>query len=372
MDISGKLNQANGRLKAGRVGVRIEAVGNRLYLRATFPPKPGSSKSVAHQQRLATGFRFNPNGIQLAEKEARIVGSLLDADRFDWHPYLKVEVIAPQTVQQWVERFEQEYFSVRARNLKSQTTWDDDYLKALKKLPSDQALTVGLIRKAIDGTKPDSKTRKRVCMVFSGLCKLAALDFDPLLMAGKYSPRRVNPRDIPDDLTITEWFFLIESPEWQWVYGVMAAYGLRNHEVFHLDIERLRRGDRVISVLPSTKTGDRRVWCIFPEWFDDFDLGNPKLPGVDLNRNNTKIGRSVTQHLRRVAKLPFQPYNLRHAWAIRSLEFGLPVELAAQQMGHSVQVHCDVYHKWISDRQHQRAYDLLIQRPDRPTPPKPS
>ncbi|WP_293305248.1 hypothetical protein [Microcoleus sp. PH2017_22_RUC_O_B] len=34
---SARLNQANGRLKAARVGVRIEERGDRLCLRATLP-----------------------------------------------------------------------------------------------------------------------------------------------------------------------------------------------------------------------------------------------------------------------------------------------------------------------------------------------
>jgi len=40
MDIQGKLNQANNRLRAAKARVTIEVKGNRLYLRATFPPKP--------------------------------------------------------------------------------------------------------------------------------------------------------------------------------------------------------------------------------------------------------------------------------------------------------------------------------------------
>jgi integrase len=64
-----------------------------------------------------------------------------------------------------------------------------------------------------------------------------------------------------------------------------------------------------------------------------------------------------------------KPYNLRHAWAVRTIEFDIPVELAAQQMGHSVLVHNDTYHAWISDGVHQRAFDRALQRPDRPLPP---
>lgn len=66
MNIQAKLNQANGRLQSGKVGVRIEVRGEHLYLRATFPPKPGSTKQQPSQQRLALGFHANPSGVSAA------------------------------------------------------------------------------------------------------------------------------------------------------------------------------------------------------------------------------------------------------------------------------------------------------------------
>jgi integrase len=67
--------------------------------------------------------------------------------------------------------------------------------------------------------------------------------------------------------------------------------------------------------------------------------------------------------------IPFTPYDLRHAWAIRSMEFGLALELAAQQMGHSMAIHSQTYHKWISDRHHREAFARIMQKPDRIKPP---
>jgi hypothetical protein len=51
------------------------------------------------------------------------------------------------------------------------------------------------------------------------------------------------------------------------------------------------------------------------------------------------------------------------------MEFGLPLELAAQQMGHSMQIHSQTYHKWISDRHHKQAFDRILAKPDRIKPP---
>jgi len=65
-----------------------------------------------------------------------------------------------------------------------------------------------------------------------------------------------------------------------------------------------------------------------------------------------------------------QECQLRHRWAVRTLEYGLDISLAAQQMRHSVQVHSDIYHHWITEDVHRRAFNALMLRPDRPRPPK--
>jgi hypothetical protein len=37
---------------------------------------------------------------------------------------------------------------------------------------------------------------------------------------------------LPSDEVIVEWYDRIPNPTWRYVYGIMATYGLRNHEVF--------------------------------------------------------------------------------------------------------------------------------------------
>ncbi len=61
--IAGRIDQANGRLRAGNVGVTIERINDRLYLRATFPDRTGGSP---RQQRLATGIHANAQGVSAA------------------------------------------------------------------------------------------------------------------------------------------------------------------------------------------------------------------------------------------------------------------------------------------------------------------
>jgi integrase len=134
-----------------------------------------------------------------------------------------------------------------------------------------------------------------------------------------------------------------------------------------LDFGAIARGDYIVNVGENSKTGARRVWPCYPEWFQTFDLQEVKLPKVNLDRPNAEVGHAVTTWFHR--HIPFQPYDLRHCWAVRTLEFGLDVSLAAQQMGHSAQIHTELYHHWINERHHQRAFELMMHRSERPTPP---
>jgi len=357
--IEGRVAQANGRLKSAGVGVRIEARGNRLLLRAVLPPKPDSNQRNAHQQRISLGVRANPAGLKFAEAEARKIGALLACKEFDWTPYLKESSPQSQTCGDWIALLEQDYFRRRSRTQKSETTWRGDYLKVFAKLPSDQALTPELLINVALSTPPDTRSRQRYCMALGTLAKLAGLECDLGQYKGKYSPSQVTERDIPSDALIVEWFQKIKNPAWRWVYGMMATYGLRNHEVFKLDHDRLRQGDRVVTVLNDTKTGFRQVWAFQPQWWEQFELQDVALPNIDLNRPNSSIGHSVTEYFGDFG-LPFTPYDLRHGWAIRTLVCGLSHELAAKQMGHSVAVHEKTYHRWIKQDVHQQAYDALF------------
>lgn len=204
-------------------------------------------------------------------------------------------------------------------------------------------------------------------MVTKAIAKYARIDYDPTPYQGNYSPKRPRPRDIPTDAAIVEFWASLQNPGWKFILGLIATYGLRPHEAFQVDFDRLASGDRVLWVLRG-KTDQRRVWAFHPEWFDQFQLGEPVLPAVNLDRRNDQIGHSATRHFWEI-KSPFKLYDLRHAWAIRTLEYGLEDALSARQMGHSVEVHCDIYQHWLDEKIQQRAYERLLNRVDRPKPP---
>lgn len=356
--VDGKISQANGRLSLGRIGVSIERIGERLYLRATFPPKPRASRSEPHQQRLALGFHANPAGVSQAEKLARKIGSDLDCGAFDWGDYAprcqkKCDISAVQYV---VAEFEKLH-----RSSVSETTWRTEYQRVFSRLAAGgQLLTAELIEQTILQTAPDSRQRRRFCVSLGRLAEFAGLEVDTRRLKGKYSASALEPRSLPSDEQILEHGRAINNDRWRWVYWMMAAYGLRNHEVFFLDTEIMRGGGYQIRVL-SGKTGSRNVWPFPADWVDLYDLRLPQLPAVS-GRNHADYGNRVTQYFSRNLALPFSPYDLRHCWAVRTLGMGLDVTLAAQQMGHSLKVHSETYHRWISVEIQQQAFNQIRQR----------
>ncbi len=357
--ITGKIEQANERLKKANVRVRIQMLGSKLYLQATLPPKAGSPDSRPKQQRITLGLSANPATVALAEKEARKVGALLDLNQFDWRPYLSTKQQPPTTIADWVERFKQEY-----QSKVSAITWRTDYAEAFDRLNLANLLTYEALELVVLESKPNSRQRKRLCQAFSKLANFAGLERDFKHLQGNYSARTVAPRNLPSDEEIAAFYQTISNQTWRWVYGAIATYGLRPHEAFFLDLDAYRGQE--VTVLKG-KTQRRQVWPYYPEWVEAFGLASPKLPDV-TGRQHSDFGDRVTCYLRR-AGMPWKPYDLRHAWAVRSLLFGVPDAIAAAQMGHSLVVHNETYQHWITARDHQQVHQVVLNRSDRPLAP---
>lgn len=345
-----KLNQANGRLKAAKTGVTILQRGDRLYLQAVLPPRPGSTnKSSSFQQQIALGIHANASGISLAEKEARRVGYLRDAKDFDWGLYGRTTQKL-ETVGDWIQKFEE-----KKRGEVCGTTWKTDYQRPFGTLPQCEPITPEVLLNAIAKTTPNTRQRRRFCLAFRQLAQFAGIEIDLSTLMGNYSATQVQPRELPADEDIVKVFEQITNPQWQWIYGVLAAYGLRDHEAFYLDLSKFP-----IAQVLEGKTGYRQCWPLRPEWAEQWDLKNIKRPPV-TGGCHADFGDRVCKFFAR-SPAHFCAYDLRHAWAIRALSFGLDTSLAAKQMGHSLVTHTQTYHLALNERQQQQAYDLLLVR----------
>ncbi|PZV02440.1 MAG: hypothetical protein DCF32_14975 [Leptolyngbya sp.] len=183
---------------------------------------------------------------------------------------------------------------------------------------------------------------------------MAGIDIDLKPWRGNYSPKAVNVRDLPGDDVIVEAIAAIEDERWRYCMALMATYGLRDHEVFYVDLKSLADAPGVCTVTDG-KTGWRQVWPYPAEWWERFNLKAAKVPALTARRNSD-YGIRVAQYFKRHSVL-FLPYDLRHAWAARTAVAGLDPAIAARMMGHDLSIHTRVYHQFISRASMQQAWE---------------
>jgi integrase len=277
-----------------------------------------------------------------------------------------------------LEAFKVAFFKdpVRSRKVaSSKTTWTSAYLPYLRRLAeaaSSSSLPLGstLFEQTLETYAVSSRSRQQCGVVLAALAKHHKLQLpeDWTIRAAGYGLHEAKFRKLPTDEQILQAVELIPNQSWKLVYGLMATFGLRNHEVFFSDLSPLAEGgDKVIRVLPSTKTGEHLVWAFRPEWVDYFNLKvladfSPPLPDVctDLKKTTLQnVGRRVSEQFKRYG-VPFTPYTLRHCWAVRTIHAGLPDTVAAKMMGHSVSIHTRTYHHWLTRRDQQQAVDAAM------------
>ena len=380
------LRAHNGRLAAAGVLLRLERRGQRLGLRGPLPCRRGSG--TQRVQRISLGLAADAEGLELACGHLRQVHQQLQQHRFRWSDWSSDapspaagSAAAPRLdATSAVTRFEQGFFSDprRRRNpAGSRTTWTSAYLPYLRRLQRVAAegglpLGVSLLEQVLESYPLASRGRQQCGTALAALARQLELELPPDWgeRAGGYGLHAAQFRQLPSDGQILDWLEQIPNPGWRLAYGLMATYGLRNHEVFFTDLSALAPGgDRVLRVLPTSKTGEHQVWPFQPEWVERFELGRlgcdrSLLPPVstDLRRTTLQqVGRRVAEQFRRY-DLPLTPYDLRHAWAVRTIHIGLPDTVAARMMGHSVAIHTRTYHHWITRRDQQQAVDAALAR----------
>lgn len=375
--IDQRLAQTNQRLKLAQMGLQIERRGQKLNLRGTLPPRPDSSQIKPHQQRLPLGLPATPAGLKQAEQEVKLVAAQLIQNQFDWRQYLHglgLGRLDRLQLPQQIQAFEQQFFAQPQRQTKpasTQTTWETAYAPYLRKLLAIAQANPRLsLAEAIYATVRSHAVNSRSCQVcctalaaFASFLNLE-LPIDLKTLAGGYSTSRTQARELPSDELILATWEQIPNLDWRCVYGLMATYGLRNHEVFFCDCSALTKGEpeAIVRVLNTTKTGEHEVWPFAPEWVEQFQLRHLSLPRIQTDLSQTtlqRIGQCVTVQFRRYG-LPFSPYDLRHAWAVRTIHFGLPDTVAAKMMGHSVAIHTRTYHQWLTRRDQQQAVEAAL------------
>lgn len=372
------LASVNTRLKAARIGLKIERRGEKLSLRGTLPPRPDSARLRDTQQRVPLSLPANKAGLKKIEETAKVIAVQLIQNTFDWRDYIGFTAglkKAGADLSAQIEGFQIHFFKIRENSPKPasvRTTWSKAYAPYLRKLRGQATkhpnyLLPEIIYATIQSTQANSRSRQVCCIALDAFATFLniALPTPLKLLWGNYGNSKTQVRTLPTDEEILSAYKLIPNAAWRFVYGIMATYGLRNHEVFFCDYSMLASGDEeaAIEVLSSTKTGQRHVWPFHPEWIDAFNLRKVILPNLNIDLTQTTlalVGQQASLQFRRYG-IPFSPYDLRHAWAIRTVHIGLPDTISAQMMGHSVAVHNRTYQRWISRRDQSAAVKVARQ-----------
>lgn len=225
-------------------------------------------------------------------------------------------------------------------------------------------------------------------------------------------------RRIPTTEAIEQWLDQVMEEDllWGWVFAMIATYGLRPHEVWHIDSLPDDNGLITIGVaarhIKVTKTGFRAAVPLPDRWVQRYDLGGsngeqrlselrarykpkfvnedgvvfqPERDQVKRCDNNERLGAICCHKLRSSdARAEFElqnklyawvetapadgrrkaqrrrercvPYDLRHAWAIRARETtSWSYADVATVMGHSPEVHRRTYLREITGEQTKAA-----------------
>lgn len=330
--------------------------------------------ALEKRQHLYLGLQATKEGLKAAIAIAKQVDADLMFERFDWTPWLKAKDKPAETVKEWVARLVKDHWAKTPQDPNKLNSWKKDYQCVYDLLPSEETLTLELLHKAIlDHSEAGTRTRRRWCLACGKLADYAGLDGKALRQLSTYSPiHHVKPRDLPSDQIIAETLALIPNAGWRTVYILMAVFGLRDHEVFRVNLEGLDQEPPIVEVHDNSKTGHRIAYaCHGDQWGEAFGLTHKTavLPKVATEgKANNDLGAKVTQMFGKygVAAQLGKVYNLRHAWARRAFEQEWPVELAARSMGHDVRVHVQTYQKFMEESSYFKVYKRLRESRSQP------
>ena len=366
----------NARLKAKGSKVRVEVRAQKaINLRATLPPKPMSSRPHPYQQRIPLNLFESPEGLKRAEYEAEKLHGALLYNSFDWADYAAAKTVAGSNTAEVVELFKAHYF---ASNDLTERTWTNNWAKYFNRLPQDSPLSVDAIERVIKATGDRTYSRRDAIAVMKNLAKFAGLDAN----FSRFVSNKVRGRNAieipPDELLFKSRETIacenIRANEgWRWVYSILLLAGLRPHEAFFC-----QWSDSGLEVLQG-KTGARTIFnevfeLLYPSevegcksLVDEWRLKNIKLPGIrDAQASYEKgtLGNKVCIRWLRWG-LPFSPYSMRHAFAIRaSVTHADKIRsaTAAALMGHSEDTHVRVYHRWLSAAHNQELLKAALEK----------
>ena len=356
---------ANAYLDRYGCGLKIELREGRkkINLRGKLPPRNGEGRWS--NQRISLDKGSSSAAIEYAKEEAMRLSVLIDKNQFTWAEVGRAS--AADTCGEAIAKFKKDWISKQhgTAEAKEKRFRDQLFYRGLSKLPMNASLSAGVLEATLNaGWGKDSAGRKKAAQTLAQLAEFANIT-EVKLHGGSYSSSSVK-REIPSDEEIEEAIALITTglkseksriarDGWQWVTGMMATYGLRDHEAFFCSVEWMEiEGVRSLvchvheeanTISGTTKTGARKVLPLPAHWVELWQLDRVRRPNVSAN-----WGERSAMQFRRM-KIPFVPYALRHAWNLRcAMQRGVPDIVRYAMMGHSARTN-EIYQQHLREQQ---------------------
>ena len=372
VDITDLLQDANAQLKRGRVGVTIQQMRNRLFLRSVLPSKIDGKGAT--QQRVPTGELATKTGLKRSIDLAHKLSTEKKLGSFEWSNWLRSapseqsraeSQTVSQTVEAWVQRFKVDWWDDKtldttAQKSQAKRSWYA-YEVQFNRIPNQKdLLTVDLLVEVAKTTAPGSKPRHEFCQKAKALAKFA--DLPGIKKLEKVHTKYV--AKVPKLPTDEELFAFAEKHRhdgrFGWCFAALVVYGCRVSEVYSL----VPTGDGgTASVLTLKQKGfdpkPRTAIALPFDLVERLDLLNVQKPfeisaGEDYDSDAAKsqtdmFNKWLQKRWNGSTKLSNK--NVRHSWCIRSIfDPKFSDGLAARAAGHALSLHTSTYAGAIEKR----------------------
>ena len=380
-DITDLLVDANAELKRGKVGVSIQQMRNRLFLRSILPSKVEGRG--ANQQRVPTGELATKSGLKRSLNLALKLATEKKLESFEWRNWIeapKSELSRAdvqtdsQTVEAWVQRFKADWWENKTLDTTAQISqakrsWVA-YDVQFNRIPNQKALlTVQLLVEVAKTTKPGSKPRHEFCQKAKALAKFADLPKSKEL-DNAHTPYKAKVLKLPTD---EELFAFAEEHrhdgKFGWCFAALVTYGCRVSEVYSL----VPNGDggtaQVLTLKQKGFDPTARTAIAHPfELVERLELLTVEKPFEFLDPENYDSTQAKSQtdmfnkwlQARWKGRIKLQNRYVRHSWCIRSIVNPKFADgIAAKSAGHELPVHMSTYATAIEKRDMEEQAELL-------------
>ena len=340
-------------------------------------------------------FPHTAKAVNNAVAIAQQIDNQIKAGSFSWldYPQWMPKKLRPKdevkpedkTIGQWILDYEEYYWLSRDKGrYKDRRNWKKAYLLYFKRISDWSVYPSKEIFDETCRNYPKSSKRNECCTrikFFARFCGLTEYDSKEFRITKNQITVKAKPKRELSDSEVEAWYDKfpqwtgnVAKPSqwrlWQWMYGMQAAYGFRNHETLNiLNLTEGYRGEdgRWYEAFVDEQKNPRGI--IYTEgkgikraafaprplkWVKQFELRSipldyhkfqKQLSGLsDFEREKKKEGKVHTfikflnEH-----GFTFTAYNLRHHYNVKSHLAGIPASIIAKNLGHTLAMNTSVY-----------------------------